>query len=68
MAKYRDNLDKKIVDQEEVELKYDYIDIDDAKSILDEVEKRVNECIKLFKVDTLSDCLYELERLSEDLY
>lgn len=68
MAKYRDGLDRNIIDQEEIEVKTDYIDIDDAKSVLDEVEKRVNKCIELFKIDTLTDCLYELEMLSEDLY
>ena len=68
MALYRDNIDRSIIDQEDMNQKYKYVDIDDVKSMLDEIENKINECITLFKIETLTECLSELEDLSQKLY
>ena len=68
MNGFRDILKKKIVDQEELELKCEYVDVDDVTEILNDIERRINTLIVEMEDWNFSYVKEKLEDLSRMLY
>lgn len=66
--RYRDDLKKKIIDQESIESKYDYVDMDDVTDVLNDIEERINRIIVEMDEWNFSHAQEKLKELSDELY
>lgn len=66
MKRFVDKL--KIVDKPDRNDNYDYIDIDDAKDVLSDIESAIHKVLKLIRSLDIKDAIEELEILSKKLY